>query len=87
MKALLTVSRLRSVISGAMTEKDVVSSLRRHRIRYRFTTAPGFLCIRVPLRSGSADIVRTASRSVPFSVRSAAPADYPYPLPRWTWDD
>ena len=82
MKTLLTAARLRAVIAGAMTEKDVAQALRAHRIRYNFTTAPGYLAIRVPLRSGAAYIVRTASRSAPLQVRPApAPDAWPVVAP------
>ena len=76
MKILLTVSRIRSVIDGARTEKDIEISLRRHRIRYTYDTSPGFLAIRVPSRTGSVLVYRTASRSAPFAVRSAGSAPF-----------
>jgi len=72
MKLLLTTDRIRSAIDGAKTEKDVELSLRAHKIRYTYTTAPGFLAIRIPARSGSVLVYRTTSRSAPFTVRSAA---------------
>lgn len=73
MKMLLTPGRVRSAISGARTEKDIVNSLRLHRIRFSWTTAPGFTAIRVPVRSGSVLVYRTCSRSVPFTVKATAP--------------
>ena len=105
MKLLLTVDRLRDIVSAATTERDLVKSLRRHKIRYTWTTDPGYLAARVICRSGPVLIYRSASRSAPFVIRSAAapavplpvlgsvsaplpaPAGYPYPVPRWTWDD
>ena len=69
MKMLLTAGRIRSILTGARTEKDVEHILRAHRIRFSWTTSPGFLAARVPVRSGSVLIIRTASRSAPFSVR------------------
>ena len=105
MKLLLTVDRLRDIVSVAATERDLVKSLRRHKIRYTWTTDPGYLAARVICRSGPVLIYRSASRSAPFVIRSAAapavrlpvlssvyaplpaPAGYPYPVPRWTWDD
>lgn len=92
MKALLTVSRIRSAIAGAKTEQDISAALHRHSIRFSWTTAPGFLAARVPVRSGSVLIIRAASRSAPFSVRfdsgasvstvSAFPSS-PFPVPRF----
>ena len=90
MKILLTAARIRSALDGARTEKDGEVSLRSHKIRFTWTTAPGYLCARVPCRSGSMLIYRTCSRSAPFAVRSAEPvkaAGYPYPVPRFAWDD
>lgn len=80
MKILLTVSRIRSVIADARTEKDIEISLRRHQIRFAYDTSPGFLAIRIPSRSGSVLVYRTASRSAPFAVRPASPSCFPVPL-------
>ena len=107
MKLLLTADRLRSVIADARTEKDLELSLRLHRIRFTWTTEPGYLAAKVPLRSGAVLVYRSASRSAPFRIRSAAPAPvlcsapvssaaapaagarsgYPFPVPRFSWDD
>lgn len=90
MKLLLTADRLRSIASAAGTEKELESLMRRHKIRFSWTTAPGYLCARVPCRSGSMLIYRTCSRSAPFAVRSAErvnAAGYPYQIPLFSWDD
>lgn len=90
MKTLLTVSRIRSVLAGARTEKDAADALRRHRIKYTYSTAGGVLHIRIPARSGTVTVTRTASRSDPLRIAAAAPAGpapYPFPVPAWTWDD
>lgn len=100
MKMLLTAGRIRSAIAGARTEKDVENSLRAHKIRFSYDTSAGFLAFRIPARSGAVLVYRACSRSAPFAVRSAAPvrsapspscsaapAGYPFPLPRWTWND
>lgn len=92
MKMLLTADRIRSAIAGAKTEQDISATLRRHRIRFSWTTTPGFLAARVPVRSGSVLIIRTASRSAPFSVRFDSGATVstvsafqasPFPVPRF----
>lgn len=80
MKLLLTAARLRSVIDGVRTEKDLEISLRLHRIRFTWTTEPGYLAARVPLRSGPVLVYRTASRSAPFQIRSASPSSAPSPV-------
>ena len=91
MKLLLSADRIRSIAAGASTEKDLEKALRRHKIRFCWTTSAGFLAARVPCRSGAVLIYRSASRSAPFVIRSAAPAatpaGYTYPVPRFAWDD
>lgn len=97
MKMLLTADRIRSAIAGAKTEQDISAALRRHRIRFTWTTSPGFLAARVPVRSGSVLIIRTASRSAPFSVRfdsvsgSVSPVSVfqvsPFPVPHFPVND
>lgn len=81
MKQFVTASRIRSVIAGAMTEKDAAESLRRHRIRYEYSTSGGIFHIRVYCRSGAVRIIRTASRSAPLIVTGAEPL--PFPLRRY----
>lgn len=80
MKLLITADRIRSAIAGATTEKEVELSLRSHRIRYSYDTRTGFLAFRIPSRSGSVLVYRTASRSAPFTVKSVVPSD---PLRMW----
>lgn len=75
MKLLVTADRIRSAIAGAATEKDVELSLRSHKIRYSYDTRTGFLAFRIPSRSGSVLVYRTASRTAPFTVRFSAPGD------------
>ena len=89
MRITVTADRIRSVLDDARTESDAVLALRRHRIRYQISTAGGVLHIRIPARSGVVTVTRTASRSTPLVV-AAAPAGsvpYPFPVPRWSWDD
>ena len=86
MRLLLTADRIRAIVAGDRTEKDVEISLRMHKIRFSYDTSTGFLAFRVPCRSGSVLIFRTASRSAPVVVRSAPPG-YPFPVPRFSWDD
>jgi len=89
MRITVTADRIRSVLDDARTEADAALALRRHRIRYQFSTAGGILHIRIPARAGVVTVTRTASRTAPLVV-AAAPAGcapYPFPVPRWTWDD
>lgn len=77
---MITASRIRSVVQGCRTEKDVEKSLRTHGIKYSYDTSAGFLSIRIPARSGSVRVYRAASRSAPFLVSSVPPAPV-YPVP------
>ena len=92
-RLFLTPARVRAAITGARSVNDVIRSLRLHRIRYTWTTDPGFLALRIVTRSGAVILYRAASRSAPFIMRperpamGPAPAGYPYTVPRWTWDD
>lgn len=87
MKMLLTADRIRSIIAGAINEKDIENALRAHKVRYSYTTAPGYLAIRVPVRSGAVLISRAPARSAPLRASMAPAPGYPFPLPRFTWDD
>ena len=74
MKMLLTVDRIRAIVSDARTEKDIELSLRSHKIKFSYDTSAGFMAFRIPARSGAVLVYRTCSRSAPFMVRAAAPA-------------
>lgn len=92
MKLLLTPDRIRTMIDGAMTEKDIERTLRAHKVRFHYDTSLGFLAIRVPCRSGSVLICRTASQTAPFRVAQPRTQPetyhgYPFPVPRFAWDD
>lgn len=78
---MLTPARVRSLVSGCRTEKDVESSLRSHGIRFSYDTTGGYLSIRIPARSGAVRVYRAASRSAPFLVSSVPPVPaYPVPI-------
>lgn len=90
MKLLLSADRIRSIAAAASTEKELESLLRKHKIRFSWTTAPGYLAARIPCRSGSVLVYRACSRSQPFRVRSADPvpaAGRPSFVPRFAYDD
>ena len=80
MKILVNAARIRSAIDGARTEKDVELLLRARKIRFSYDTTAGFLSFRIPARSGAVMVYRTASRSAPFTVRSACPAPAVVPV-------
>lgn len=89
-RPLVTLPRVRAILTDARTEQDAALELRAHRVRFSFSTAGGCLHIRIPARSGIITVTRTASRTAPLRIVAAAPScpvPYPYPVPRWTWDD
>ena len=63
-------NRIRSIVSECMTEADIMSALRYHKIRYTFSTETGFLNIRIPYRKGCIRIYRTCSKRSPFMVQT-----------------
>lgn len=76
MSMLITSSRIRSLITGARTEKEVESLLRSHKIRFHYSTDTGILSIRIPCRKGYIRVYRTCSRSCPFQVRTVGPVPF-----------
>ena len=81
MRQFVTASRVRSVIADAITEADVIDSLRRHGIRYEYSTETGYLHIRIPCRTGCLRVYRQVYRvpqnrlrSAPFRSGFSAPA-------------
>ena len=78
----VSINKIRSAIAGCMTEIDVINSLRKHKIRYSFSTDYGFTQIRIPYKKGYIRIYRTCSRSAPFivSVIPAVPFIAPVPV-------
>lgn len=84
MKILVSAGRVRSIISDATTEKEIENALRAHKIRFSYTTAPGFLAIRIPCRTGALLVTRTHGRPRPYMTQAPG---YPHPVPRYTWDD
>lgn len=78
----VSVSRLRSLISGCRTDPEVVAVLRSHKIRYSYTTETGSLSIKIPCQKGSVRIYRTCSRSAPYMVSAVTPSAFiPAPVP------
>lgn len=87
MKIMITSARIRSILDGLHTEKEAAAALRSHRIRYSYSTEGGYLHIRIPARSGAIRVYRTASRTAPLVIASAAPAPYQYTRPTWpSWE-
>jgi hypothetical protein len=88
MKQIITADRVRALLDGTRTEADATAILRRHRIRYHYSTAGGVLHIRIPARTGIITVTRTASRLAPFVVSSAVPGTVrPYLFPLTLYRD
>lgn len=83
-RLLISAARIRSVISDARTECDVVDALRRHGIPYTFSTDGGALHIRIISRSGPVQVVRSGSVPVPVFRSGSVPVPYRFivPVPR-----
>ena len=62
MRQLVTAGRIRALISGLMTDADVIDTLRRHRIRYGYTTEGGALHIMIPSIHGPIRIYKGDGR-------------------------
>lgn len=87
MNILLTASRVRSVLKDARTEKDAVAALKAHRIRYSFSTVGGVFHIRIPARTGTLRVYRTACKSAPLTVAAETPVPYKFSRPVWpSWE-
>ena len=68
----LSVNRIRNIITVCNTEHEIITILRKHKIKHSTTVDHGFFQIRIPCRKGYIRIYRTCSRSAPFLV-SAVP--------------
>lgn len=88
-RPLVTVPRVRAILADACTEIDAAQALRRHRVRYSFSTAGGVFHIRIPARSGIITVTRTASHSAPFRIAAApaGPVPAPFRFPTMTQHD
>lgn len=75
---IITPSRVKSIVSECKTDADLVANLRRHKIRYGYTTETGFLSVVIPCSTGKVRVYRTASKSSPFRVVPVSPANFYY---------
>ena len=73
---LITTNRIRSILADCRTNADVAATLRIHKVKFRYDTAPGFLRIVVPTATGTVQIVRRASKTAPFTIDAVAPTPY-----------
>ena len=45
---IITPARIKAIVADCKTDADLVSNLRYHKIRYRYTTETGFLSVVIP---------------------------------------
>lgn len=79
-KILITAGRIRSILADAYTDADAVAALRRHRIRYSYSTEGGQLHIRIPSRSG---VIAVYQAGRPLT---SAAVPVPFHMPTYTDD-
>ena len=77
---IITPNRVKAIVAECKTDADLVANLRRHKIRYGYTTETGFLSVVIPCSTGKVRVYRTASRSNPFRVVPVSPAPYYYKM-------
>lgn len=77
-KIFITAARVRSILADAQTESDVIDALRRHGIRYRYSTETGYLHIRIPCRTGAVLVFRSVH---PLRIPGAVWTGSPFPVP------
>lgn len=70
---IITPNRIKAIVSDCKTDADLVATLRRHKIRYGYTTESGFLSVVIPCSTGKVRVYRTASRQNPFRVMPVSP--------------
>ncbi len=78
MKINLTAERVRNIIECCTTEKQVISALKKHKVR--FTPAKyseGYsLNLYIPCKKGMIRVYRSCSRSCPFVVQHLTPVTF-----------
>ena len=73
---IITPNRVKDIVSDCKTDADLIANLRRHKIRYGYTTESGFLSVVIPCSTGKVRVYRTASRSCPFRVVPVSPTHF-----------
>ena len=75
---IITKSRVKSIVSECKTDVDLIANLRRHKIRYGYSTDAGFLSVVIPCSTGKVRVYRSASKSNPYKVAPVSPAPFYY---------
>lgn len=76
----ITADRVRGMIEGCRTEKQVLAALKAHRVK--FSQAPyseGYMLnLYIPCKTGMVRIYRACSRRTPFMVQHMTPVTFSY---------
>ena len=75
---IITPSRVKAIVSDCKTDVDLIANLRRHKIRYGYSTDAGFLSVVIPCSTGKVRVYRSASKSNPYKVAPVSPAPFYY---------
>lgn len=75
---IITPNRVRSIIADCKTDVDLIANLRRHKIRYGYSTDSGFLSVIIPCSTGKVRVYRSASKSSPYKVAPVSPTPFYY---------
>ena len=75
---ILTPNRVKSIVANCKTDVELIANLRRHKIRYGYTTDAGFLSVVIPCSTGKIRVYRSASKSCPYKVAPVSPAPFYY---------
>lgn len=75
---IITPNRVKAIVAGCKTDVDLIANLRRHKIRYGYTTESGFLSVVIPCSTGKVRVYRSASKSNPYKVAPVSPTPFYY---------
>ena len=76
-RQFISPARVRSIVADAVTDTDIVAALRRHRVRYTYSTEGGALHVRIPCRGGAVRIYRSTEPFRPPFPRFPFPVLHP----------
>lgn len=75
---IITPNRVKSIVSDCKTDVDLIANLRRHKIKYGYSTDAGFLSVVIPCSTGKVRVYRSASKSNPYKVMPVSPVPFYY---------
>lgn len=80
MSITITADRIRAMLEGCRTDKQVLSVLKAHKVKYSHTPfSDGYaLNIRIPCKTGAVRVYRCCSRKSPYIVQHLTPCRMVY---------